>query len=134
MANNSLTGITRDQLKQFLPDHQTIIAFLNLLKFAGETAPDQIEALISLISGIKRINATDINSRLAALEVPVTRGANLSSVNQRLGDLESLPTSRGVNFSSIYARLDALEAAQIRRDNLQPIIARIENIARTLGI
>src|SRR5689334_14469475 len=110
MANNSLTGITRDQLKQFLPDHQTIIAFENLLKFAGETAPDQIEALISLISGIKRINATDINSRLAALEVPVTRGANLSSVNQRLGDLESLPTSRGVNFSSIYARLDALEA------------------------
>jgi hypothetical protein len=134
MANNSLTGITRDQLKQFLPDHQTIIAFENLLKFAGETAPDQIEALISLISGIKRINATDINSRLSALEVPTTRGANLSSVNQRLGDLESLPTSRGVNFSSIYARLDALEAAQIRRDNLQPVIARIENIEKTLGI
>lgn len=126
--------ISRDVLQQFLPNHETIIAFENLLKFVGDTAPEQIDELIALISGIKRINATDINSRLAALEVPATRGANLSSVNQRLGDMESLPTPRGVNLSSIYARLDALEATQTRRDNLQPIIARIENIEKTLGI
>ena len=126
--------ISRDVLQQFLPNHETIIAFENLLKFVGDTAPEQIDELIALISGIKRVNATDINSRLAALEVPATRGANLSGVNQRLSDMESLPTPRGVNLSSIYARLDALEAAQTRRDNLQPIIACIENIEKTLGI
>ena len=126
--------ISRDVLQQFLPNHETIIAFENLLKFVGDTAPEQIDELIALISGIKRVNATDINSRLAALEVPATRGANLSGVNQRLGDLESLPTPKGVNLSSIYARLDALEAAQTRRDNLQPILSRIENIEKTLGI
>src|SRR5690242_4720112 len=126
--------ISRDQLKQFLPNHETIIAFEKLLQFAGETAPDQIEELLSLINGVKRINASDINSRLSALEIPPGRSENLSSVNQRLGDIESMPVTRCVNMSDIYARLNELESVQTRRDNLQLIIARIENIEKTLGI
>ena len=129
----SVPKISRDILKQFLPNHETIIAFENLLNFMDVTSPTQMEELLELVSGAKRINATDINNRIAALEVPMSRGRNTSAIESSLSELGNAPAQRA-NLSSILTRLDDLELMQRRSTNTRDIVTRLENIEKFLGI
>lgn len=131
MANR----IGRDILKQFLPNHETIVAFEKLLKFANETAPNEIEEILALVSSVKRVNTGEINNRLAQLEIPLNRGRDPSQAqtDRRIAEIE-VQLSPRANLSSIYARLDALEANQVRRENSSALTLRIENIEKFLGV
>lgn len=128
-----MAKIGRDVLKQFLPNHETIVAFERLLNFVDDTAPTQLEEILVLVNSIKRVNVADINSRLQAMEVPLIRGANMTPVAARLDEIGATPAQR-VNLSSIYARLDALEAAQAQRTNIKGLQDRLEKIETFLGI
>lgn len=126
--------ISRDVLKQFLPNHETIVAFEKLLNFMDDTAPTQLEEILVLVSSIKRVNVGEINSRLAAMEVPLSRGRNLAPIEAGLAEMSSTNNPRRENLSSILARLDALETAQRRSENTRAMLTRLENIEKFLGI
>jgi hypothetical protein len=128
-----MAKIGRDVLKQFLPNHETIVAFERLLNFVDDTAPTQLEEILVLVNSIKRVNVADINSRLQAMEVPLSRGVNMAPVAARLDEIGATPAQR-VNLSSIYARLDALETAQAQRTNLKNLQSRLEKIETFLGV
>lgn len=128
-----MAKIGRDILKQFLPNHETIVAFEKLLNFVDTTAPTQLEEILVLVSSIKRINTADISARLAAMEVPLTRGRNIAPLEARLNEA-TVPTAQRPNLSNIYARLEALEALQRRTENHRAILTRLENIEKFIGI
>lgn len=128
-----MAKIGRDVLKQFLPNHETIVAFERLLNFVDDTAPTELEEILVLVNSIKRVNVADINSRLQAMEVPLSRGVNMAPVAARLDELSAAPAQR-VNLSSIYARLDALEAVQTQRTNIKDLQDRLDKIETFLGI
>lgn len=128
-----MAKIGRDVLKQFLPNHEAIVAFEKLLNFMDDTAPTQLEEILVLVSSIKRINTADINSRLASLEVPLSRGRNMAPVESSIAELASAPAQRA-NLTSIHARIDALEAAQAQRVNIRDLQMRIEKIEAFLGV
>lgn len=125
--------LDRQVLASFLPNHEAIVAFEKLLNFAIDTAPTQLEDLLVLVSSLKRVNGTEINSRLAALEVPLTRSANVAQLARQVAEQDQTPHSR-VNLSDIYARLDALEAARDRRTNIKDLQDRLEKIEIFLGV
>ena len=125
--------IGRDVLKQFLPNHETIVAFEKLLNFMDDVAPTQLEEILVLVNSIKRINTVDITARLANLEVPLGRGRDQTRVDSRISEAENQPNQRQ-NLTSIYARLDALEAAQAQRINTKDVLTRIEKIESFLGV
>lgn len=108
-----MAKISRDVLKQFLPNHETIVAFEKLLTFMDDTAPTQLEEILVLVSSIKRVNVAEINSRLETMEVPLSRGRNMSAIESRLDELNSMPA---------------------RSENLRDIMTRIEKIETFLGI
>lgn len=125
--------IGRDILKQFLPNHETIVAFERLLDFVDTTAPSDIEVVLSLVSSVKRVNTNNIDARLRELESPTARRSDNSRTEGRLGIVEG-QTPRNVNLNSILARLDALEAAARRRELNTAILARLDTIEKFIGV
>lgn len=139
--------ISRDILKQFLPNHEAIVAFEQIQRYIEDTSPEQIDQIVEqigliseqvtildlLLSRLKNINATEINNRLDALDVPLSRGRNMAPIEARLDSIDAMPSQR-LNLSIVNQRLDALEAAYRRRENLQDISSRIAKIETFLGI
>jgi len=105
--------LSRQQLQQFLPNHEAIKAFEALFDYMGQTSPDNFDEIFSLIGSARRQNVDALLKRLDDLESAVGRKTSLADVN---------------------ARLDALEASIARSANLAPIRQRLEDIANFLGI
>jgi hypothetical protein len=91
-------------------NQQAIRAFEQMLEFVGSTAPDDMDALLALVSGVRSsasaLNALD--ARLSALERQVGQRANLSAILARLDALEA-QVARGTNLSALTARISHLE-------------------------
>jgi len=127
-----MARIGRDVLKQFLPNHETIVAFEKLLKFMDDS-PSDFEELLALVSSIKRVNVADISARLNSLEVPTPRSGQDARLAARTAELEQMPL-QSANLSSILQRLSALEANQARRETQTALNQRITKIENFLGI
>lgn len=105
--------LSRQQLQQFLPNHEAIKAFEALFDYMGQTSPDNFDELYALLGSGRR--------------------QNVDAVLQRLDELEAL-VGRKTSLTDVNARLDALEASVRRSDNLAPIRQRLDEIANFLGI
>ncbi|MES3022742.1 MAG: hypothetical protein V4857_14275 [Pseudomonadota bacterium] len=125
----------RKTLAEFLPNHEAIIAFENILEFVGTVGPDALAELLLIVSSLKRVNVAEINDRLADIESASIRGRAQSpaGLEPRIADLEAR-SPRAPNLSSITDRLDALEKMAARRENLTAILARIENLENITGV
>lgn len=106
--------LDRATLAKFLPDEPSIRAFEKILEYVTATTPDQIEEIFLVLNSIKRVNTGEINRRLASIE--------------------EAPQPARVNLSSILDRLEALEVAERRRDNLAPLLTRLDNLEQFIGV
>lgn len=105
--------LSRQQLQQFLPNHEAIKAFEALFDYMGQTSPDNFDEIYALIGSSRR--------------------QNVDATLKRLDDLEAL-VGRKTSLTDVNARLDALEASITRSVNLAPLQQRLDEIANFLGI
>lgn len=113
--------ITRDQLAKFLPSPAAVRAFERLFNVVGVTIPenlDEIEASVIVVQ-----------NDIGAIE------ADIVVIESAIDEIESLIASqRRPNETQTNNRIGDAEAAVHRRENLQPLIARIEAIEAFVGL
>lgn len=114
MADQRLK-LNRQQLQQFLPNHEAIKAFEALFEYAGQTGPD---------------TSSDIQAILATLAVPTVAINRLAA---RIEELEQQVAKRQSN-ADILARLEALEQQVAKRASNGDILQRIQNLETLVGV
>lgn len=81
--------LTRDQLSKFLPDHDSIRQFEELMNTVNDSV-DTDEVLLALILGQRAPNQSGTNNRIDSLEqLAPQRKPNLTSLEQRVSNLEA---------------------------------------------
>lgn len=126
MPNN--LKLSRATLAKFLPDHESIKAFEDLLTYANQIGPDGLADVLALVSGIRRVNVGAVNSRLDEIEGMAARPRHQNQVEQ----VPILP--RQISLHTIESRLEALEQQAKRQTNLTALIRRIEQLEQITGV
>lgn len=87
-------GLTRDQLAQFLQDHEQIKQFENLFAVADAIAPDVVQE-VNISAGTAQATANDALGQIAALaqETSVSLASAENKANQALALLGQLATA-----------------------------------------
>lgn len=107
--------LSRQQLQQFLPNHEAIKAFESLFEYVTQTGPD---------------TTGDIQSILATLAVPTVA---INRIAARLDELEQ-KQARPTAYGDILARLEVLEQQVAKRAGNGDILQRLQNLESIVGV
>ena len=92
MAGQKLK-LNRQQLQQFLPNHEAIKAFESLFEYVNDTGPAAVDDLTAIIATLKNPGsaATMLAKRIDELEMRQTRlAANYNAILTRLNELAAV--------------------------------------------
>ena len=94
-------GLTRDQLAQFLKDHDQIKQFENLCAVADAIAPDVVNE-VNIAAGTAQATANDALGQIAALaqEVAVSDAVSDVKATQALDQIAMLAQETAVSIAS----------------------------------
>ncbi len=94
-------GLTRDQLAQFLQDHEQIKQFENLFAVADAIAPDVVNE-VNIAAGTAQATANDALGRIAALaqEMAVSDSVSDVKATQALDQIAMLAQETSVSLAS----------------------------------
>ena len=111
-----MTTLNRQQLAQFLPTHEAIKAFENLLDYVNQTAPEVTDDIFALLSSVRQ------------------PGSNFTRIDARLEEIEQQQRKIRSAQQDILDRLDAVEQQCKIRTTQQDILNRLQTLETMIGV
>lgn len=108
--------LNRQQLSQFLPNHEAIKAFEALFKYVSSTAPEIVD---------------DISSIIASMKTPAYA---ISDALNRIDAIEQQQRKLNSTYGDISNRLDFLEQTVSKKFNSDDVLKRLQNLESIIGI
>lgn len=81
--------LTREQLARFLPNHEAIKAFEDLLILVSDNLPVSEGELAALVAGIPRVNTDAFRRVVDELTQQQSQRFNANSIERRLAAIEA---------------------------------------------